>query len=153
MADRNELLQPSLGSETSAATSIYSTTTGYLAAFFGGPLGGAAIALTNSWRLRRLARDWPLAIVALALTGGMAWWEQRAGGLAWLTSHFGSSGQRFAVRVVGIAMFAVIYLIHRRYYRNMEIMGIRPPSGWIPGIVAILGGVGAMTALGQVLAP
>ena len=153
MADRNELLQPSLGSEASAATSIYSTTTGYLAAFFGGPLGGAAIALTNSWRLKRLGKDWPLALVALALTGGMAWWEQRAGGLAWLTSHFGSSGQRFAVRVVGIAMFAVIYLIHRRYYRNMEMLGITSPSGWIPGIAAILGGIAAMTALGQVLAP
>ncbi|HEY1283380.1 MAG TPA: hypothetical protein VGE96_02765 [Steroidobacteraceae bacterium] len=153
MPDRNELLQPSLGRQVSAATSIYSTTTGYLAAFFGGPLGGAAIALTNSWRLRRLGRDWPLALVALALTGGMAWWEQRAGGLAWLNSHFGNSGQRFAVRVVGIAMFAVIYLIHRRYYRNMDMMNIKPPSGWVPGIAAIVGGIAAMMMLGQVLAP
>jgi len=34
----------------------------------------------------------------------------------------------------------------------MDMMGIKPPSGWIPGIVAILGGVGAMMALGEVLA-
>src|SRR5262245_12304396 len=101
MADRNELLQPSLGSEMSAATSIYSTTTGYLAAFFGGPIGGAAITLANSWRLKRLGKDWPLALVALALTGGMMWWEAHAGGLAWLTSHLGDSGPRVAVRVVG----------------------------------------------------
>lgn len=149
MADRNDLLQPSLGGETSAATSIYSSTTGYLAAFFGGPLGGAAIALTNSWRLRRLGKDWPLAIVAIALTGGMIWWEQRLGGLAWLRSNFGSSGQRFAVRIVGIVMFTAIYLIHRRYYRNMDMMGIKPPSGWIPGIAAILGGAIVMSVVGE----
>ena len=152
MADRNELLQPSLGGEASAATSIYSTTTGYMAAFFGGPLGGAAIALTNSWRLRRLGKDWPLAVVAIVLTGGMAWWEQRMGGLTWLRSNFGSSGERFAVRLVGLAMFGVIYLIHRRYYRSMEMMGITPPSGWVPGVAAILGGVIVMSVLGEWLA-
>jgi hypothetical protein len=149
----NELLKPSLGSEASAATSIYSTTTGYLAAFFGGPIGGAAIALTNSWRLKRLGKDWPLALVAIALTVGMAWWEQRAGGLAWLTKQLGSSGPRFAVRVVGLAMFAVIYLIHRRYYRNMDMMGITAPKGYAPGIAAIIAGIAVMAALGDLLAP
>lgn len=153
MPDRNELLQPSLGSDASPETSIYSTTTGYMAAFFGGPIGGAAIALTNSWRLKRLGKDWPLALVAVALTLGVTWWEQRAGGLAWLTSHLGSSGPRFAVRIVGLAMFAVIYLIHRRYYRNMDMMGIKAPSGWVPGIVAIIAGMAILTALGDLLAP
>ena len=152
MADRNELLQPSLGSETSAATSIYSTTTGYLAAFFGGPIGGAIIALTNSWRLKRLGQDWPLGVVAIALAGGMVWWEQRAGGLVWLTSHFGSGGPRFAVRVVGLAMFAAMYLIHRRYYRNMELLNIKPPSGWIIGIGAIIGGFVTLEGLAVALA-
>jgi hypothetical protein len=149
MADLEDLLQPSLGGETSAATSIYSATTGYLAAFFGGPLGGAAIALTNSWRLKRIGKDWPLGIVAIALTGGMIWWEQRMGGLEWLRSHFGSSGQRFAVRIVGILMFAAVYLIHRRYYRNMDMMGIKPPSGWIPGLAAIIGGAMVLSVAGE----
>ena len=153
MPDVNELLRPSLGSEASPATSIYSTTVGYIAAFFGGPIGGTAIALTNSWRLKRLGKDWPLGVIAVALTGGMAWWEQRAGGINWLNAHFGSGGQRFAVRVVGLAMFAVIYLIHRRYYRSMDMMGIKPPSGWIPGIAATVGGIAVMAALGDVLAP
>jgi hypothetical protein len=153
MQDRNELLQPSLGSDASPASSIYSATTGYVAAFFGGPIGGAAVALTNSWRLKRLGKDWPLALVAIALTVGTAWWEQRAGGLAWLDSHFGRSGQRFAVRIVGLAMFGIIYLIHRRYYRNMVMMGIKPPAGWGVGIAAVIVGMAILAALGNVLAP
>ncbi|HKE45115.1 MAG TPA: hypothetical protein VKB41_11330 [Steroidobacteraceae bacterium] len=149
----NELLQPSLDSDKGAATSIYSTTTGYMAAFFGGPLGGAVIALLNSHRLRRLAVDWPLGVVALAITTGTLWWEVRSGGTRWLVENLGPSGPRVAVRIMGLAMFGIVYLAHGKYYRNMSLFGLKPPSGWVPGIAAIVGGTLAMMGIAMLLAP
>ena len=54
---------------------------------------------------------------------------------------------------IGLAMFAVIYFIHRPYYRNMDMMDIKAPSGWVPGIVAIISGIAILTALSYLLAP
>ena len=55
----SDLLRPSLTTDRSPAAAIYSVRTGFLTAFFGGPIGGATIALLNSYRLKRLAVDWP----------------------------------------------------------------------------------------------
>jgi hypothetical protein len=140
MNDRDELLRPSLGSETSPETSIYSATTGFLAAFFGGPLGGAIIAMVNAWRLKRLASDWPLAVAAIALTVGLLWWELRAGGAEWLVDIAGKNGVQIALRVAGLAFFSVVYAIHRTYYRSMELFAVEPPSGWALGFGATVAG-------------
>jgi hypothetical protein len=140
MNDRDELLRPSLGSETSPETSIYSATTGFLAAFFGGPLAGAIVAMVNAWRLKRLASDWPLAVAAIALTVGLVWWEERGGGAQWLFDVAGRSGVEIALRVAGLAFFSVVYAIHRSYYRSMELFAVEPPSGWALGVGAIVAG-------------
>ena len=149
----DDLLQPSLGSEAGRETSIYSTTTGYMSAFFGGPLATAGIALMNSYRLKRLGTDWPLGLAALALTLGILWWEVRGGGQEWLIAHLGRKGPSLVTSFAGLATFGVIYAVHRKYYRNMELIGLKAPSGWLPGIAAIVLGAAAWAALAKVLAP
>ena len=147
MNHHDDLLQPSLAGTEASATSIYSATTGYVAAFLGGPVGAAVIALTNSWRLKRLAKDWPVVLLAIFITWAMVWWEVRMGGDAWLTQHLGSSGPRMLLRVTGLLFFCGIYALHYKSYRSMAVMGIQAPSGWVPGVVAVIVGISVMAGL------
>jgi hypothetical protein len=142
-----DLLQPTLSGDSGGATAIYSATTGYMAAFFGGPLGGAFIALENARRLGRLASDAWIGGVALVSTILLAWWEQRAGGLDWLTAQFGDGAARFGIRLLGLAFFVLAYTVHRKYYRNMAFYGVPSPSGWGIGLAAVVAGSLASGAL------
>jgi hypothetical protein len=134
----DDLLRPSLSGTNAQATAIHSAFTGYLVAFLGGPVAAAVIALINSRRLRRLSKDWPIALLALALLHTMLWWELRDGGDKWLTDLLGSSGPRAFRSVVSLLFFCGIYLLHYRSYRSMQLLGIKAPSGWVPGIIAVL---------------
>lgn len=147
---RDDLLQPTLGNNESPATSIYSALTGYVASFFGGPLAGAAVALANAYRLKRLRTDWPLALLALAATAGPMWWWFR-GGARWVTAHAGDGAQMLALHVLGLGFFALVYGWHRQYYRNMTFFGLTPPSGWLLGIAAVIGSLAAELGLQAVL--
>jgi hypothetical protein len=146
----DDLLQPSLGQGDSPATSIYSALTGYVASFLGGPLAGAAIALANAYRLKRLRTDWPLGALAIAATAGPLWWWFR-GGAQWAGAYVGSGGEQLLLRVLGLGFFALAYGWHRQYYRNMAIFGLPAPSGWVLGIAAIVGGVAVNFGLAAVL--
>ena len=146
----NDLLQPSLSGSDVPATSIYSATTGYVAAFVGGPIGGAVVAMVNAWRLKRLSKDWPMALLAVLLTWTLLHWETRMGGNGWLVEHLGASGPRMLLRVLALAYFVGIYGLHYKSYRNMALLGIVPPSGWVlrvVGIVIGLAGTAGLTAL------
>ena len=141
MSDHDDLLRPSLSGTNVPATAIYSATTGYVAAFLGGPVAAAVIAMMNSWRLRRLSKDWPLGLLAIVLLHTMLWWEFQKGGNEWLTAHLGSSGPRALRSVVSLLFFCGIYLLHYRSYRSMQLLGLKPPSGWVPGIIAVVIGI------------
>jgi hypothetical protein len=138
MNDQDDLLRPSLSGTKVPATAIYSATTGYVAAFLGGPVAAAVVAMINSWRLRRLSKDWPLALLAVALLYAMLRWEFRQGGNEWLTQHLGSSGPQALRSVVSLLFFCGIYLLHYRSYRSTQLLGLKAPSGWVPGIIAVI---------------
>jgi hypothetical protein len=140
MNTRDDLLKPSLGQGDSPANSIYSARTGYLASFFGGPLAGAIVALANAYRLRRLKADWPIGVLALAVTIGPIWWWMR-GGAQWGAAYGGRDAAQVGFRVVGLGFFAVVYGWHRQYYRNMTLFGTKPPSGTLIGFVAVVAGL------------
>jgi len=148
----DDLLQPSLSGADVPATSIYSATTGYVAAFIGGPIGGAVVAMVNAWRLNRLAKDWPMALLAVLITWTLLYWEIRLGGSPWLVEHLGNGGPRMLLRVVALLYFVAIYGLHYRSYRNMALLGIEPPSGWVLGFIGIavgLAGTAGLTVLVQ----
>jgi hypothetical protein len=153
MNEHDDLLKPSLSGTNAQATAIYSATTGYLAAFIGGPIAAVTIALMNSWKLRRLSKDWPLALLALAVLHTMLFWELRDGGDEWLTHYLGSSGPSAFRGVVSLLFFCGIYLLHYKSYRSMQLLGIKAPSGWVPGIIAIVIGLFVNFAFIAILNP
>jgi hypothetical protein len=149
----NDLLQPSLSRTDAPATSIYSATTGYVAAFLGGPMGGAVVAMVNSWRLKRLGADWPMGLLAVLITATILYWEARMGGEGWLVERLGSGGPRMLLRVAAILYFVGIYALHYKSYRNMALLGIEPPSGWRLGIVGVVVGFAATAGLTALVQP
>ena len=148
-----DLLQPSLGRDDSPATAIYSLRAGFLTAFFGGPLAAAVVALVNAHRLNRLRADWPIGLLGIALTFGLAWWQVRAGGDAWLNALMGPSATLYAVRIAGLALFGAVYAMHRTYYRGMSVLGIKPPNGLALGAVAVVAGIAVNIPLRIILSP
>jgi hypothetical protein len=141
LSDHDDLLRPPLSGTNVPATAIYSATTGYVAAFLGGPVAAAVIAMANSWRLRRLSKDWPLGLLAIALLYAMLWWELQNGGDEWLAQYLGPSGPRVLQAVVSLLFFCGIYLLHYKSYRSMQLLGLKSPSGWVPGLIAIVIGI------------
>jgi len=83
----------------------------------------------------------------------MLWWQLRMGGRAWLVDHLGRSGPRVALNVTGIALFGASYLLHRRSYRSMDLLGIEAPSGWGVGIAAAVAGLLSVFTLSWLLRP
>lgn len=133
MASIDELLKPTLRSGDGQHRAIYSTTAGYVTSFFGGPFAAIAMTTLNSWRLRRLATDaLPLlAATTLSILIVVLIYRPQLLGLA----DFGLSGtlSRLLLRAYALALFGGAYLLHIRYYRNMEIMSLQSPNGWIAG--------------------
>src|SRR5262245_25508498 len=113
METRDDLLQPTLGRSDSPAISIYSARTGYFASFFGGPIEGAAIALANAYRLKRLGTDWPLALIAAGATLMPMGWLRGSG--HWMVSYVGPGAEGLMLRVLGLGFFALVYGWHRQY--------------------------------------
>jgi hypothetical protein len=150
METPDDLLQPTLGRRGSPATSIYSAQTGYVVSFFGGPLAGATIALANAYRLKRLRTDWPLGLLAITATVGPMWWWFR-GGAQWIAVHAGGGTREAVFRALGLGFFALVYGWHRQYYRNMTFLGLTPPSGWLIGIAAVVGGIAVDVGIAAVL--
>jgi hypothetical protein len=145
-----DLLQPTLGHRDSASTSIYSARVGYLTSFLGGPIAGSIVALANARRLKRLSTDWPLALLAIAMTAGPMWWWLH-GGARWVGTDEAGRVQSVAFRALGLAFFALLYRLHRQYYRNMTLFGLTPPSGWIIGIASVILGTAINIGLAAVL--
>ena len=142
MIDHNsDLLRPSLSADHNPSAAIYSVRTAFLSSFFGGPLAGGLIALLNSYRLKRLAVDWPIALIAI----GMFML------LSWLSTHEGWHWAIYGSRVGNLLFFGIVYAYHRTYYKSMSVLGITPPNGLAVGIGATVLGVLAEFAMAKAI--
>ncbi len=81
----------------------------------------------------------------------MLWWQLRQGGYEWLTQHLGSTGPQALRSVVSLLFFCGIYLLHYRSYRSMRLLGLKAPSGWVPGLIAIVIGVAVTSGFVAIL--
>jgi hypothetical protein len=151
MDHNNDLLRPSLSADHNPAAAIYSARTVFLTSFFGGPIAGAAVALINAYRLRSLATDWPLGLIAVGLCVELAWMSTHHG-WSWLDAIVGDGSAIYGTRIVNLIFFAIAYAFHRTYYKSMSVLGITPPNGLLVGLGAICLGVLAEVAIGQVFA-
>lgn len=150
-ASRDSLLNPTLGDDARPAAAPYSTQATFFTGFFGGPFAAVALTAINSWRLRRMGRDWPVLLACL-LAGLLAIWVLHgstpafAPVPAWWTGTFGNNSLRYAHRLVALILVGVGYLLHRKEQRNTDVLGITRPNGWIGGGLCTLGGF-ALTVL------
>lgn len=153
MVDR-DLLMPSLGG-VQVERAPYSSKTGFLAAFFGGPLAACGYGVLNARRLGRLTSDGPwlaafvVADIALMwlLTHGLV-------GLPWIDAvqqELGGSFGRIASRLFALIVFGWVCLAHRREQRAAELMGLERPNGFAPGLGLILMGLAAGAGIAEVI--
>lgn len=153
MTSVDELLKPTLETGAVGRTAIYSTTAGFTTAFFGGPFAAVALTAINSWRLRRLRMDvWPL-LAAAALSVLAIWLIESPARFGQPDLELGATGQRLLQRAFSLGLFGLFWLLHRRYYRNMMVMGIEPPNGWVVGLGCAVFGVLLSATLATVFAP
>ena len=148
----NDLLRPSIGTVDSPQRPLYSATAGYLTAFFGGPFAATGMAGLNAWRLGRLRTD------ALALAGGMA---IAIGLVAFMLRpdlfgrpeiDFATRDVRIGMRVLALLLFGAFWLLHRRYYRGMQFLGLEAPNPWPAAIACIAADIGLTMLLATMLA-
>ena len=139
----DDLLQPSLGGAV-RRRAPYSSTTGFLASFFGGPLAALVMAVLDSHRLGRLRRDaaW-IAAAALGIVAFEAALRRTAPGQAFVSElHdlLGSAGEVTLFRLLGLAVFALASHVTRFERRSAQLMGVESPNGWLVGLPLALGG-------------
>jgi hypothetical protein len=146
MIQDRELLRPSLTGGRGAPAAIYSVRTGFLASFFGGPIAGVLVALSNSHRLRRLSLEAPILLLTLVTTLAVRWWIILKG-RHWLDGLLGKGSLSYVIQLLGLAFFGVAYSLHRPYYRSMSLLGLQVPNGLGLGLAAIGLGIGTEVAV------
>jgi hypothetical protein len=140
MTTHDDLLQPSLNTADAQRKAIYSTTAGYLTAFIGGPFAAIAMAAINSGRLRRLARDAVPLAVAILLSIGLYAFFARPEHFAQAGLEFTDRSARFGARLFALLLFGAFWLLHKRYYRGAELLGLEQPNPWVGGIACVVFG-------------
>lgn len=143
--NRPELLRPSLTPTDRIERAPYSLQTGFVSAFFGGPLAAVGMLVLNAVRMETLQRD-AIWLGAAGLLGiGWVWLLIAAGadGAAWLAAlaHWlGPNAGGYLERLGGLLLFAGAAALHRREQRAADLFALARPNGWIAGIALILGG-------------
>src|SRR5688572_15243311 len=140
MTANDDLLRPSIEKTDAAHKAIYSTTTGYLTAFIGGPFAAIAMAAINSGRLRRLARDALPLVAAIAVSVGLYAFLARPEWFGQAGLDLTDRNARLGARVFALLLFGAFWLLHKRYHRGAEIMGLEQPNPWVGGIACVVFG-------------
>jgi hypothetical protein len=146
MRPDSDLLKPSLSPGRDMPAAIYSVRAAALTSFFGGPIASALLTLINAHRLQRLARDWPLALLAVAAVVALHWslsWHA----LGWLDRMLEGQTGPVLRRVAGLAFFGLGYALHATYYRSQSLLDLPTPDGTTIGILCILAGIGGEIGL------
>ena len=130
-----DLLRPSIG-RAEPTRPLYSSTALFVPAFFGGPVAAAVIFGMNAARAGRLPRDAAWLVCGALMLVVVPWstlefWPEAAPKL------------RLVIRAAGLLAAAAFYWRHRQLHRAQGLFGVASPSGWIPGVGAIVLGVGA----------
>ena len=133
--DNSDLLTPSLGERTT--NSIYSVGALIAAAFFGGGPAVAIMGFINSARLGRLRADavW-LALLLFVAVGTVIFMFVYAAGDSDTLRNV-----RVLNRAVGFGLCGALYLMHRRAFKAMTVLGLDPPSPYVTVIGAVVASV------------
>lgn len=146
MSPDSDLLRPSLSPGHGAPAAIYSVRTSFFSSFLGGPVASALITLINARRLHRLARDYPIAMAALAAAIALRWAMSRHV-LSSAEAIFGDYTEMSVLHIMGFAFFGIGYLLHAPYHRSHTFLELPTVNGLGAGILCILIGTGIQWGL------
>lgn len=124
------LFEPSL-QRVRTERPLYSTTTLFMSAFFGGPLAGVIVFAVNSARAIRLRREGPLIALAAAVALALPFIALS------VLPDLDNSTSRMLVRVLALLLAGGLYLRHRSLYRGQDLFAAVRPNGWPLGLAAI----------------
>jgi hypothetical protein len=150
MIQDSDLLKPTLSPGLDAPAAIYSVRAACLTSFFGGPVASAMITLVNAHRLRRLARDWPLALLALTVDV-MLRWSMSWHALGWLQEVLGGRTETLLREIAGLVFFGAGYALHAPYYRSQSLLDLPTPNGLRIGVLCVLVAIGVDVGLVVIL--
>ena len=151
MIPDSDLLKPSLSPERDVPAAIYSVQAVFFTSFFGGPVASALITLVNAHRLHRLARDWPLALIAFTLMVVLRWAVSRHA-LSWLDHILAGRTESVLNGIAGLAFFGLGYALHAPYYRSQSLLDLPAPNGLMVGLLCVLVAIGFEVGLAGLLA-
>jgi hypothetical protein len=129
----------------------YSAPAFAVSSLFGGPLSAVAFAAIEARALGRLQRDLPwlvlglVAVLAAALAA--ANWGLLDTALRDLGTRAVPTWEHVAYRLVAFGYFLAYWWLHRQDRRELAAAGIAPVAGYAAGVVALLAGLVAGTAL------
>lgn len=144
---RESLLTPSLTPSAAPAAQLYSVQSGFLVAFFGGPLAIILYSALNSWKLRRPLEALAYLAALVLCVGVLVAIVTGLLPLGWLADIIGNSAAEVLWRALSIALFGAFYLMHRKQHRSAALFGAKPPSPWIPAIACAVLAYGMKIAL------
>ena len=145
MNRQNDLLQPSLRGDVSASLRApYSTQTGVLAAWFGGPLAAIGFAVLNAHRLGRLRRD-ALWIAALTVAWvALMYWQMSTDPTnaikQWLLVNASDLPTRYGYRVLALVYCGIATFMHNQQRRATTMFGGERPNGVVAGLILVAAG-------------
>jgi hypothetical protein len=146
MTPDSDLLRPSLSPGREVPNAIYSVRAVFLTSCFGGPIGAVLITLINAHRLRRLSREWPLALAALAIVVALRWSASRHA-LAGLEAYLGARTEGLLMELASFAFFGIGYALHAPYHRSHALLDLPAPNGLTAGILCVLAATGVEMGL------
>lgn len=152
---RDSLLTPSLSPHQQSAR-LYSTSSSFWVAFWGGPLAAILYSALNSYRLRR-PLDALAYLAALALFGATLYLlvsGARQPAMLWLTDFLGAprTTGRVLLHSCALLCWSGFYLMHREQHRSMALFADQAPNPWLPGLACAATGYFANAPLARLLA-
>lgn len=134
-----DLLTPSLETTGTVKQPLYSNTAMFFTAFFGGGLAVTLLAGLNAWRSGNFSQHWPwLMLSAVASLMLILWYFGLLPVLSLPDLHALLGKWDVSIRVVnralGLLLWFGFFVLFRREFKAMTLMGINPPSPWLPAI-------------------
>ena len=125
----SDLFEPVLGKQ--AKEPIYSVGALMAAAFFGGAIAVFIVGIANMVRLKAQALSYVGLILGFGVTVSLSY------GLP-VVFELEARSNSVLIRIGGFALMGLLYLMHRREYRSMQLMGTDAPSPYLIVIVACI---------------
>jgi hypothetical protein len=138
---RDALLQPSLIGAGPQA-SMYAARAGFYTAFFGGPFAAVAFSALNSRRAARSATDAPWQLLAFCTSVAVIWALFKPSAWSYRIDHvLGHNAGTLIARVWSLLLFGGECLLHKKFYRHMEMLGVKPPRALAPCLACVAFGL------------